>query len=221
MRYRLAGAAVRLNVESHYPLSGHVRITVNLDQSAAFPLHLRIPAWAKNAMIHLPDGEILQVRAGTVTPIIRKWISGDTIRLELPMEARISRWYHQSAAVEVGPLLMAYQPEEKWTAIGEKCGVKSWQVEPASPWNYALVNDEPMKVVFEPENIGAFGQGEPAVSVLVKGALVPDWGMNGANCAVTPIAPVVDKNAVETVRLVPYGSTGLRISQFPVASVNE
>ena len=148
-------------------------------------------------------------------------VSGDTIRLELPMEARISRWYHQSAAVEVGPLLMAYQPEEKWTAIDEKCGVKTWQVEAASPWNYALVNDEPMKVVFEKENIAPFGQKQPAVSVLVKAARVSDWGMNGANCAVTPIAPAVKKADVETIRLVPYGSTGLRISQFPVANVIE
>ena len=44
VRYRLAGAAVRLNVESRYPASGSVRITVGLSQSAAFPLHLRIPS---------------------------------------------------------------------------------------------------------------------------------------------------------------------------------
>ena len=218
---RAGGVPVRVKVSGEYPFGQSVSINLTMKAPTEFPIYLRIPAWAKNAMIHLPDGEIMQVHAGTVTPVSRKWISGDTIRLELPMEARISRWYHQSAAVEVGPLLMAYQPEEKWTVTGEKCGVKSWQVESVSPWNYALVSDEPMKVVFEPQNIGAFGQGEPAVSVLVKAARVPEWGMNGANCAVTPIAPAVDKDSVETVRLVPYGGTGLRISQFPVASVNE
>jgi hypothetical protein len=156
-----------------------------------------------------------------VTPVSRKWIPGDVIRLELPMEARCTHWYHQSIAVEVGPLLMAYQPEEKWTEIGEKCGVKTYQVEAAGAWNYALVKEEPMKVVFAPENIGTFGNGAPAVSVLAKAARVPEWGMNGANCAMTPIAPAVARETVETVRLVPYGGTGLRISQFPAANVIE
>ena len=218
---RAGGVPVRVKVSGEYPFSQSVAINLTMKAPTEFPIYLRIPAWAKNAMIHLPDGEIMQVHAGTVTPVCRKWISGDTIRLELPMEARISRWYHQSAAVEVGPLLMAWQPEEKWTEIGEKCTVKSWQVEAVGPWNYALVNDEPMKVVFEPENTGAFGQGAPAVSVLAKAAIVPEWGMNGANAAVTPIAPAVKKENVETIKLVPYGGTGLRISQFPVANVAE
>ena len=218
---RAGGVPVRVKVSGEYPFGQSVSINLTMKAPTEFPIYLRIPAWARNAMIHLPDGEMLQVRAGTVTPICRKWISGDTIRLELPMEARITRWYHQSAAVEVGPLLMAYQPEEKWTEVGEKCGVKSWKVEAASPWNYALVNDEPMKVVFEPENIAPFGQKQPAVSVMVKAVRVPEWGMNGANCAVTPIAPAAKREDVETIRLVPYGGTGLRISQFPVANVAE
>ena len=92
-------------------------------------------------------------------------------------------------------------------------------MEPVSPWNYASLHDEPMKAVFEPENIAPFGQGKPAVSVLVKAARVPEWGMNGGNCATTPIMPKVNAERVETIRLVPYGDTGLRVTQFPVADV--
>ena len=217
---RAGGVPVRLRVSGNYPFGQSVSIELTMKGQAEFPIYLRVPGWAQQAMIHLPDGEIMQVHAGTLTPVMRKWISGDVIRLELPMEPRITRWYHQSAAVELGPLVMALQPEEKWTALREgPGGVKDWQVEPVSPWNYAILHDEPMKAVFEPENIAPFGQGKPAVSVLVKAARVPEWGMNGGNCATTPIMPKVNAERVETIRLVPYGDTGLRVTQFPVADV--
>ena len=41
--------------------------------------------------------------------------------------------------------------------------------------------------------------------------------MDGANCGATPIQPGVRRDSVETVELVPFGFTSLRISQFPIA----
>ena len=82
-------------------------------------------------------------------------------------------------------------------------------------WCWALLKDEPMKVVFEPGRARAFGQGEPAAHVLAKVAKIV-WPMSGANCAGVPIMPTIDAEALDTIALIPYGSTTLRISQFPV-----
>ena len=51
VRYRLSGASVRVDVESDYPASGIVHITVHTDTKAAFPIHLRIPEWANGATV--------------------------------------------------------------------------------------------------------------------------------------------------------------------------
>ena len=220
VRARLNDVPVRLSVSGQYPFSGTVSIEVAVKQPAEFPLYLRMPAWANQPMVYLPDGEIMQVRAGETTCLRRRWRSGDVVKLEFPMQPRLTRWYHQSAAVELGPLLMAFQPQEKWTRIGEDHGVPTWQVEAESAWNWALVRDEPMKALLEPDKATAFGKGAPAARVLVKAAPV-EWPMEGGNCASVPILPVLNGDAVETIELVPYGGTGLRISQFPQGSVGE
>lgn len=67
VRYRLSGASVRVDVESDYPASGSVHITVHTDTKAAFPIHLRIPEWANGATVAV-DGEILPHRRAVSSP---------------------------------------------------------------------------------------------------------------------------------------------------------
>lgn len=211
VRAALGGVPVRLRVSGGYPFTQSVEIQVSVKQPAEFPIYLRVPFWARQPMIYLPEGEIMQVRANETTCIRRKWRTGDVVRLEMPTAPRVTRWYHQSGAVELGPLLMAYQPEEKW----ERLDNGDWQVTAQSPWNWALVRDEPMKAVYHPENAGAFGKGEAPVRVLVKAAPV-DWPMDGASCANVPMVPQIDDARAQVIELVPYGGTGLRIAQFPM-----
>lgn len=218
VRTSLMGAPVKLRVSGGYPFSQTVKIQLTLKRDMEFPLYLRIPFWARQPMIYLPDGEIMQVHSGETTCLRRKWRSGDEIKLEMPTAPRLTRWYHQSGAVELGPLLMAFQPKEKWTNLGGKDFAPDWMVEPESAWNWALVRDEPMKAIFSPEKAAAFGKGEPAAKVLVKAAPV-DWPMDGAVCASVPMVPALSEQNTQVIELVPYGSTGLRISQFPVGVV--
>ena len=210
VRASAGGVPVRLRVSGGYPFAQSVRIQVDVKQPCEFPLYLRVPAWSRQPMIYLPDGEIMQVRSGEITCVRRRWRSGDVVTLELPTIPRVTKWYHQSGAVELGPLLMAFQPEEQWTQLEDG----SWQVEAASPWNWALVRDEPMKAVYAGEP-AAFGKGEPPVKVLVKAAPV-DWGMDGGSAASVPMVPTLREADMQVIELVPFGGTGLRIGQFPM-----
>ena len=215
VRATLGGVPVRLRVSGGYPFSQSVQIQVSVKQPCEFPLYLRVPFWARQPMIFLPDGEIMQVRANEITCVRRRWRTGDVVRLELPTVPRVTRWYHQSGAVELGPLLMAFQPEERWTETEDGgCAVTA-----ESAWNWALVRDEPMKAVYESEVPAAFGVGEPPVKVLVKAAPV-DWHMDGASCASVPMLPQIRESEAQVIELVPFGGTCLRIAQFPMGRGN-
>ncbi|MBP3653031.1 MAG: glycoside hydrolase family 127 protein [Clostridia bacterium] len=213
VRAVLDGVPARIRVSGGYPFMQSVELSVSVKQSAEFPIYLRIPFWARQSMIYLPDGEIMQVRAGESACIRRRWVSGDVVRLEMPAAPRISRWYHQSGAVEVGPLLMALRPEIKWSEDG-MCATAG------EGWNRALVRDEPMKLIQIEEDIGPFGHGESATGVMVKAAKI-DWPMDGANCAAVPMAPRFAKTALDILELVPYGEAPLRICCFPLGAVKE
>ena len=86
-----------------------------LSQSAAFPLHLRIPSWAKGATAAI-EGEIIPAQAGTILTINRQWNDGDELLLTLPMTVELLPGFHQAVSVARGPLRFAYAPE---TEAGE------------------------------------------------------------------------------------------------------
>lgn len=211
VRTALGGVPVRLKVSGGYPFAQTVRIEVAVKQPTEFPLYLRVPYWARQPMIYLPDGEIMQVRANETTCVRRKWRTGDVVRLEMPAAPRLTRWYHQSGAVEFGPLLMAFQPKENWLRLENG----DWQVTTDDQWNWALLRDEPMKAVAEGERETAFGKGAPCVKVLAKAAPV-EWAMDGASAGSVPMAPT-PQGPAQVIELTPFGDTALRIAQFPIA----
>jgi len=164
-------------------------------------------------MIYLPDGEIMQVRSGETACVRRRWQTGDVVRLELNATPRIVRgWYHQSAVVELGPLVMASAPEPREGEGG--------RIDTAEEWGWALVRDEPMKTVRERGVERPFKRGEPPVKVLAK-AVPIDWHLSGANSAPIPILPKLDARETYTVELAPFGWTDLRISQFPIGELRQ
>ena len=213
VRASLDGVPVRLRVKGGYPFLHGAEIQISVKQPAEFPLYLRIPYWVRQAMIYLPGGEIMQVRAGESACVRRRWISGDVIRLELPAVPRVSRWYHQSGAVEVGPVLMALRLEPDWSELPEGLGAASQE-----PWNRALVRDEPMKLIQIEEDVGPFGHGEHALGVMVRAAKI-EWPADGENCASMPMAPRFEKDVLDVLELVPYGEAPLRICEFPLGTV--
>ncbi len=215
VRAMLGGVPGRITVSGGYPFAETVEITVAVKQPVEFPLYLRVPGWARQPMVYLPDGEIMRVRADDVTCVRRKWRTGDVVKLELPAVPQLTKWYHQSGAVELGPLLMAFQPREDWKQMDNG----DCEVTTEDSWNWALLRDEPMKVVREEERTQAFGKDKEhhGVHVLAKVTQV-DWPMDGADTAAVPMAPKAGPRA-QVMELVPFGDTCLRIAQFPVCAM--
>ncbi len=187
VRWRVAGQAIRLAVDTAYPYAETVQITFDqIKEAAEFPLYLRIPAWAEGASVSVCGGEAIPAAPGFF-PIARTWRQGDTVLLTLPMPVRAARLYHQSVAVYRGPV--AY----------------TLQVAAGAPWNWALLPERG----FKPGN----ENGLPVVHAYA--APVPGWAARDGRPQPPPIAPYVSHETIEKIVLHPYGKTALRIAQFP------
>lgn len=213
LNFVAGGERVRVQVVTGYPFDTNVLIEVSCKSPTEFPLYLRIPSWAKRAMLKLPEGELMQVRAGETACLRRKWGLNESIRIDLPMEPRLSRWHHQSASVELGPLTLCYRPKEDWEQNEAEQG---FDVTTKKPWNFALVAGESMKPVIQSDEACPFKKGDP-VRVLVKAVPVEDWGLEGASAQQPPIQPCIADDGAQVIELTPFGCSALRISEFPVA----
>jgi len=200
VRYRLAGAAVRLNVDSNYPNGGNVRITIGLNHSAAFPLHLRIPAWAEGATAAV-SGEIIPAQAGTILTVNREWNDGDELLLTLPMTAEHSVCYHQAVCVKRGPLRFAYAPAYDMAADENNAAV----MQAHEGFGVALKEDAELETIVS----------EDGVQLHTKGFAQSSWGMRGESCEQPPITAKAEGDMIG-VTLKPYASAQIRLAVFPV-----
>lgn len=110
--FDLSGQKVRLRQETDFPNSGSVVIRVEPAQAVAFPLAIRIPAWAVGTAL-LVNGEPAAARPGTFEVIDRQWKAGDRVELRLPMSPRLVRGRQRQAgraAVLRGPIVYALNP---------------------------------------------------------------------------------------------------------------
>ncbi len=60
-----------------------------------------------------------------------------------------------------------------------------------------------------------FAKAQPPVRLKARGKLLEGWGLEGGNAGDLPTSPVAPCAPEEDVRLIPFGCTKLRISEFP------
>jgi hypothetical protein len=105
---------VAITQETQFPSRGEVAIRVEPERAAAFPLWLRIPAWADGARVEV-NGEAVKVSAGSFAVVEREWKRGDKVELTLPMKPRLvlgRRRQAGRAAVMRGPIVYTLNPAQ-------------------------------------------------------------------------------------------------------------
>ena len=221
VRTTLRGTPVHIVEETGYPFQGTVRITVNPAEPISFPLQLRIPAWAAagtelrvNGQRWPDPSEQRYVR------LDRTWKAGDRIEIVFPMHPHVSRWFHDSVAIERGPLVFSYGIGESWVKLRDRGMTADWQVFPTTAWNYALKVDEtaPEKSIAVTETeVGEapFTRAHAPVRLSVKARKPDQWRAEDGAANPVPQSPVVSDEPEETITLFPYAAAKLRITAFP------
>lgn len=232
---RISGVDVSIMERTHYPMDGKIdfEISVHSGAKVSFPLRLRIPSWSVNPGLTV-NGKPVYVTPGSVAVIDRRWADGDRVELNLPMKVSLSEWYENSVAVERGPLVYALGMKEKWVRCdaGENSiyGKDYWEVYPESPWNYGIIDPagNSLSDCFEVtvnENLlesDWYWSPEAApVSIRTKAKRIPSWTLYNEMAGPQPYSRMIygpDTKDVpaESVTLIPYGCTTLRITEFPI-----
>lgn len=235
---QVGGKPVSVEVSTDYPFRQTVTIVVKPGDAGAFPLRLRIPAWAQGARVtvkwaggvasRLPGvlsrlGSSIGIATATPGSFFKHTVAPGgttTITLDLPATVRLYEGDQGSVAIERGPLVYSLKIGTEWRKLKDSGPFADWEVHPTSPWNYALEVDpkRPARSVrFAERPIGPtpFSQEGAPIVATVKGRRLPGWTLEKNAAARPPQSPVSSDEPLEDLTLIPYGCTDLRITEFP------
>ena len=220
------GIEAEIQEQTDYPFEGNLRFIVKVPRATEFPLHLRIPTWADGAIIKV-RGEKFPTTAGTFAIVQRTWRSGDVVDLSLPMKLRTETRYSNALSLLRGPLVLSLKIGDQYRQLKARhptLPVVDWEISPTTAWNYGLLvdRDAPQKsttVVTKKPGKTPFAQNSAPVVLKVKGRAIPGWVLVSNSAGETPASPVVSNQPDTELELIPYGSTRLRITEFPVIAL--
>lgn len=111
---------VSVGLETLYPLSDCIDITINPTRQQSFTLALRIPSWSQNNSVEVNGEPVQGVKSGSYQLIQRTWKAGDRVTLRLELTARLQQLENMQA-IERGPIVLARDSRFRDGFVDESC----------------------------------------------------------------------------------------------------
>jgi hypothetical protein len=228
------GGKLTVTESTSYPFSDTIIFNFATPSSVTMPFSFRIPGWCESPSVRV-NGKLYEgpLKPGSFVTLRRAFNNRDKVVLKFPMTAKIVPCGDWGISVERGPLLYAYPVPEQVTVdtniysnlrgkiSPDPVNFPALDIEPAGSWNYALAakSADDLKVVETGSTGYPLDPGAAPVVIQVPVMKVKDWTL--LENRFTPPLPEQGQFSceptLETITLVPYGSTRLRVSVFPVA----
>jgi DUF1680 family protein len=145
---------VKVTQATSFPYSDRTKLLV--DGEGDFAILIRVPQWASRG-IHLSingERQLVESAPGEHIVLNRRWNSGDTIHLQMPMGFHLSRVMDQPniAGLFYGPVLLAVQepdPRSEWRKVKLNAEDLSQSIESDPGSLRFTINDLHLKPFFE------------------------------------------------------------------------
>jgi DUF1680 family protein len=222
-RFRSKDVPITVDLDTDYPFRETLTLTVTPQRRVSFPLLLRVPNWAQSPTLQVAGESPVHMTPGSFHRLERTWQGPTTITLRFPTRSKVSTHYHGAMAVERGPLVYSLALEEEWTRVNadkphRELPHADFEVRPTSPWNYGLlVGPDSPELHFEEHPVGErpFSPEGAGMQATVSGRRLPDWKLEHGWAG--EIVPGLRSSSepLEKLRLIPYGCTNIRVTEFP------
>ena len=238
---RVHGKRVRIEEQTDYPFENSVRLHIQTDDAVTFALRLRSPSWSKHTTVTLNGTPLALVFKNGSAVLRRRFQDGDEIAITFQDEIRCIA-NAGGVSVKKGALLYALPVAERMVVnglrdMGEQ-NFPHYSLYAAGKWNYGL--ETPIdQAAFSCGAVGAepWRGAQNGLSITLPARELPKWklqkvkdaparkfargkcGSIGHPAVFTPRVKAFSKaeaGEASVIRLVPYGTTRLRIAIFPV-----
>ena len=224
------GVELTIDEQTQYPFEDQIKFILQPSKPSDFPIEFRIPIWCKEAIIHVNGKEIKREKGGQIVRIKRTWNKNDQVDLFFPNEITTKNWAKNSRSIEKGALIYALKIKEEVTKQIHPQEGEYLEIMPKSDWNFGLLKttitnpipNTSFHTVPFPKDFKWNSMSSP-FEITTLGKKIPDWKTQDgvAHQPITTRTGVyegsVNKES-ETIHLIPFGFTRLRVVAFPVVN---
>lgn len=215
-------STVTISCDSAYPFRDNATLSVTVDSPCSFELRLRIPKWAESVRITTDGGYISPVKSDYCV-LDGTWTGTTVFSVSFKSEFSLTKLDKTAYALTKGPLVYSLALSQERRYISDSLlPYANYELHPVSEWAYAIVCDDKLpfskQITYEEKErpCPMLSKSSAPTEVFVYAKAI-EWGLQAGNAVPAPAA-VCTSDKRELLRFVPYGSTNLRMTVFPVTN---